>query len=56
VDVYPVMEHSISTPKPVSQIVQLDFIPHRMNVLDVTVHAILAIKLELMGAYPAMEH
>jgi hypothetical protein len=55
VDVYPVMEHSISTAKLASQIVQLGSIHLPISVWDVTPHAILVIYQDQVDVYPAME-
>jgi hypothetical protein len=49
------MEHSISIPKPVSRIVQLDSIPLPMSVWDVILHVILVIKQEPPDALLAMD-
>jgi hypothetical protein len=49
------MEHSISIPKPVSRIVQLDSIPLPMSVWDVILHVILVTKQEPPDALLAMD-
>jgi hypothetical protein len=55
VDAYHAREHSISTVKPASPTAQLGSIHLLTNVRSVILHAILVIKLELMGVSHALD-